>query len=254
MLFMNSHSRMPTVIVQARMGASRLPGKPLLEVLGRPLLSYLIERLKRCNKVERIAVATSCLPQDDPIVDVANKEKVAVIRGDETDVLSRYWLACQELDAASVVRITADCPMIDPPLVDVVCTLFMATEADYVSNTQRRTYPRGFDVEVFTREALEKSNKEAIDPEEREHVTLYIRRNPQLFQMRSYAELEDLSHYRFVVDTQEDFEFVKKIMERLYPVYPSFRLSDILKVLKVFPELTKINAHIQQRIPKGLVS
>lgn len=244
---MRSHSRLPTVVVQARMGASRLPGKPLFQVLGRPLLSYLIERLKMCRNIDRIAIATSTLPQDDPIAEAAKKEGIAVIRGDESDVLSRYLLACTELDASSIIRITADCPLIDPDVVDHAASLFMDSNADYVSNTQKRTYPRGLDVEVFSREVLEKMAREAQTTEEREHVTLFIHHHPQAFQMKNFLNSEDVSHFRFTVDMEEDFELIRKMIEMLYPVKPAFKLADMVELMHKYPELAKINAHIEQK-------
>jgi spore coat polysaccharide biosynthesis protein SpsF len=251
---MSSYSSYPTVIVQARMGASRLPGKPLFEVLGRPLLAFLIERLKACRKIAQIAVATSVLPQDDPIAAIAGKEGAAVIRGDETDVLSRYALACKNLNASSVIRITGDCPLIDPEVVDLAADLFMGSGADYVSNTQARTYPRGLDVEVFSREVLEMMDREAKDPEEREHVTLFIHRHPDRFQMKNFTYSEDASRFRLTVDTEQDFELIRKIFEALYPSNPPFRLADMLLLLKKYPEWAKINAGVFQKIPKGSMS
>lgn len=253
---MNSTTRpfLPTVIVQARMGAFRLPGKPLLEVMGRPLLAYLIERLKHCRKISQIAVATSKLPQDDPIVALAAKEGAAVVRGDETDVLSRYALACKDLTASSVIRITGDCPLIDPEVVDLASDLFTASDADYVSNTQMRTYPRGLDVEVFSRDVLEKMDREAIDPEEREHVTLFIHHHPELFQMKNFTYSEDVSRFRFTVDTEKDFELIRKMLEALYPANSAFNLADMLALMKKYPEWANINAEVKQKIPKGLLS
>lgn len=241
-------SSYPTVIVQARMGASRLPGKPLLQVMGRPLLSYLIERLNRCQKISSVAIATSVLPKDDPIAELTTKEGAALIRGDETDVLSRYLLAAQKLNASSIIRITADCPLMDPDVVDRASELFMTSEVDYVSNTQVRTFPRGLDVEVFSREVLEQMAKEAKDPQEREHVTLYLHHHAPQFQMKNFAYSEDASRYRFTVDTEEDFELIRKLFEALYPRNPAFTLEDMLHLMKEHPEWAKINAHVEQKL------
>lgn len=240
-------SSFPTVIIQARMGSTRLPGKTLMPVLGRPLLSHLIERLKHCHKIAGIAVATTTLFQDHPIADLAMNQGVAVIRGDEADVLSRYLLASKDLKAASLIRITADCPLMDPEVVDFASDLFMTSGVDYVSNTQVRTYPRGLDVEVFSSSVLERIAKEAVDSEEREHVTLFIHRHPGLFSMKNFCYSVDASHLRLTVDTEEDFTLIQKIINALYPLNPSFKLRDILLLMEKHPEWEKINKEVRQK-------
>lgn len=244
-------SKLPTVIIQARMGATRLPGKPLLEVLGRPLLSHLIERLKRCQKISGIVIATTDLPQDDPIVSLAKKEGVSFFRGDENDVLSRYYHASKEFDASSIIRITADCPLMDPEVVDLAADLFMNSKSDYISNTLERTYPRGLDVEVFSRDVLDAMNEKATKANEREHVTLYVHHHPELYKMKNFCYREDASGFRFTVDTQEDFELIRRIFESLYPENPAFLLADMLLLMQKYPKWAEINAHIEQKKVEG---
>lgn len=237
------------LIVQARMGASRLPGKPLLKVLDKPLLLYLVERLKRVKYGSKLVVATTRERRDFPIVDLMQKEGIRVIRGSEEDVLSRYLLAARELDAKIIVRITADCPLIDPAIIDGAIHLFLKAKppCDYLSNTLERTYPRGMDVEVFSRKALERANRDASSMSEREHVTLYLYRHPELFTLRGFCYKENFSHLRLTVDTKDDFFLIKKIVEFLYPKNPHFRLEDMLELLKKHPAWVKLNQYVKQK-------
>lgn len=237
------------VIVQARMGAARFPGKPLKTILSRPLLHYLIERLKRVKLATSIVIATTTNERDDPIANLALQEKVNVFRGSEEDVLSRYIEAAKQNKADIIVRITADCPLIDPLIIDQVIQGFLDVKPplDYFSNALTRTFPRGLDVEVFSYKALQKAHQEAKLSEEREHVTLYLYRHPELFRIGNFCYIFDASSYRLTVDTPEDFELITKIYESLYPTNPHFTLEDVLKLLDKHPELTKINAHIKQK-------
>lgn len=246
---MSSGSPSTTVaIVQARMGATRLFGKPLKEVLGRPLLDYQIERLKRCQSLDQIVIATTDKKQDNPIADLSKQLGVGLFRGSEEDVLDRYFKAAQNFSANAVVRITGDCPLADPYLIDQIVKEFQNKQpCDYLSNALDRTFPRGMDVEVFSFQALEKAAREAKKPEEREHVTPYLYRHPEMFKSENFVSNEDNSKYRLTVDTAEDFELISKLIEILYPKNPQFSLDDILKLLKKNPELAAINAHVEQK-------
>ncbi len=230
------------VIVQARMGASRLPGKPLLEVLGKPLLFYLITRLKRCEKVHEIIIATTDKPQDQVIADYAMSLGVKVVRGDEENVLARYGLAAVNCDL--IVRVTADCPLMDPSVIDQMIERF---RPDYFSNTLVRTFPRGLDVEIFTKNALEIAFKEANKPFEKEHVTPYFYQHPEKFHLGNFLYEEDASNHRWTVDTKEDFELIKRMIEALYPIKPDFNLRDMLDLIKKHPEWEDLNRHVEQK-------
>lgn len=234
-------------IIQARMGSTRLPGKILKNVLGKPLLGYLIDRLKGSRHVNKIVIATTDQKQDDPIAVYAKNQNVEVFRGSEDDVLDRYAKAAKQSGAGVVVRITSDCPLIDPSVIDRGVQIFLDNDADYVTNTLTRTYPRGMDVEVFSREALEIAADKAIAKEEREHVTPYIVRHPDLFKQRNFIYSHDNSSLRWTVDTQEDFMLISKLIELVYPENPDFTLEDLLLINQKHPELKLINAHIEQK-------
>lgn len=237
------------IVVQARMGSTRLPGKSLRLILGQPLLGYLIERLKRVKLADELIVATTNADADQAIADFCIKKAVLCIRGSEEDVLDRYKQAADSGKATVIVRISGDCPLIDPAVVDKVIKQFIdrSPEVDYVSNTLTRTYPRGMDVEVMSKQALDKAHKEAKLPEEREHVTPYIYRHPELFHLLNVPLPGDLSNLRLTVDTQEDFELIKLILEELYPTNQNFSLEDILKAFNNHPEWKSINAEVKQK-------
>lgn len=235
------------IIVQARMGATRLPGKPLKTVLGKPLLSYLIERLKRVKKADEIIIATTEKPQDYKIVELCHEAKIPTFCGSEEDVLGRYYQAAKKAGADVIVRVTGDCPLIDPEVIDQVIHFFLKGGYDYAANTLERTFPRGMDVEVFTFAALEKAASEATAPEEREHVTPFLYRQPELFKLGNFTRDDNQSRHRLTVDTQEDLILITLLLEHLYPEKQEFTLDDLLKILKEHPEWEKINANVQQK-------
>lgn len=223
------------------MGSSRLPGKVLKDIAGRPMLSYQMERLRRVKRAERIVVATTDQPADDAVERFCQKEKIACVRGSEHDVLARYHLAIERFPADVVVRITADCPLIDPAIVDEAIAAY---EPDYVSNMLETTYPYGMAVEVFSAQALREAHREAKDPAEREHVTPFIYRHPERYRLRSLTMAPNLSHHRWTVDTPEDFELVSRLLKTLKP---HFTLQDVLAVLDKHPDWCAINAHVEQK-------
>ncbi len=229
------------IVVQARMGSSRLPGKVLKPILGRPMLSYQMERLRRAKRAERIVIATTDRPADDAVEAFCQKEKLACVRGSEDDVLARYHLALERFPADPVVRITADCPLIDPRLVDEAIGAY---EPDYVSNMLEKTYPLGMAVEVFSAQALREAHREAKDPAEREHVTPFIYRRPERYRLKSLIMTPNLSGHRWTVDTPEDFELVSRLLKTLKPC---FTLHDVLAVLDEHPDWRAINAHVEQK-------
>lgn len=235
--------------IQARMGSTRLPGKVLKQVLERPLLDFLVERLTQCRALDQIVILTSKLAQDDAIASFCQEKNLLCFRGSEEDVLDRYYQAALETKPDGILRITADCPLIDPDIVDQVVKVFHqhAPHADYVSNSLQRTFPRGLDVEIFSFKALEQAFQQAHRPEEREHVTLYLYRHPEKFKLYNVAHIPSLATYRWTVDTPEDFTLIRLILEHLYPKNSQFRLNDILHLLKEHPDWNQINAHIEQK-------
>ncbi len=239
------------VIVQARMTSTRLPGKVLLPLAGRPMLARLLERLARVRRADSIVVATTTNATDDPIVDLCSTMGVACFRGSEHDVLSRYAGAAAAHGAELVVRVTSDCPLLDPQLVDELIELFSqsAGTLDYVSNMLEPSYPYGMAVEVMTMATLLAAAAEATRDDEREHVTPYVYRHPERFRLRSVRYPTDLSRHRWTVDTPEDYELVGRIFAALSPRKPDFVMDDVLGLLREHPEWSRINEHVIQRKP-----
>ncbi|CAF24290.1 cytidylyltransferase domain-containing protein [Candidatus Protochlamydia amoebophila] len=237
------------IFVQARMGSTRLPGKVLKPVLGKPLLGYLLERLKDVKEVDEIVILSTTNSQDDVIEAYCQQLGIFCFRGSENDVLERYYQAALIRKVDVVIRITADCPLIDPDIIDQVVGLFKKEifQYDYISNSFERTFPRGLDVEVFTFEALQTAFKMATSLIQKEHVTPFIYQNPGLFKLKNIAHHPSLHLYRWTVDTPEDFELIKLILENLYPHCPKFRLNDILHLLSLNPDWNLINAYIKQK-------
>ena len=237
------------IIVQARMTSTRLPGKVLMPVMGKPLLEYQIERLQRVRRADDIIIATTTNDTDQPIVDLAERLGIKVFRGSEEDVLSRYFGAAKENDLEVVVRITSDCPLIDPAVVDAVIGAYLENteKCDYVSNCLNRTFPRGMDTEVFPFSLLEKVYCEAIEQPYREHVTPYIYEDSQRFRLLNVAFQRDESHQRWTVDTPEDFKLIEHILETLYPINSFFDLEDVLALMSVHPNWYEINSQIEQK-------
>ena len=237
------------VIVQARMTSTRLPGKVMKRVLGKPLLEYQLERLRRVTLADEIVVATTTNAEDQPIVDLCERLDVPCFRGSERDVLARYYEAATQHPADAVVRVTSDCPVIDPAVVIEVIRYYrdQRDRLDYVSNGLSRTYPRGMDTEVFSYQALREAYVEATDEPEREHVTPFIYRRPKRYRLANVAFRKDASRHRWTVDTREDFELVRRIIEGLYPGNRNFTLADMLELIEAHPDWAEINAHVEQK-------
>ena len=232
------------IIVQARMGSTRLPGKVLKKVCGKTLLELQNERIQMVAGIDRIVIATTVAAGDDEIVQVCTKNGIDCFRGSENDVLDRYYqaacnLGCKPED--TILRITADCPLIDPQVVTSVLQLYDEAGADYASNTDPPTYPDGLDVEVFSFAVLARTWQEAALPSEREHVTPYIRNRPELFTQVNLKNDIDLSNLRWTVDNPEDFELVRLIYENLYILKRDFLMRDILELLDKNPHYKNIN-------------
>jgi len=234
-------------IVQARMGSTRLPGKVMMDLLGEPVLVRDVNRLRRSKLLDEIVIATTNLPADDQIVSLCQERGWLYSRGDENDLLDRYYQAARARDVDVVVRVTSDCPMIDPEVVDrVIGVLLDLPHVDYVSNTlPPRTFPRGLDTEAMTFEALERAWKEDTDPKLREHATPYIYRNPDKFQIHGVINGMDLSSHRWTLDTPEDLAFIRAVYERFGNDH--FTTKDVLEYLDKHPEIVSINCDIRQK-------
>lgn len=231
------------VITQARVGSTRLPGKIMKEILGKTILIHDLDRIKEMKTINKIVVATTDLEKDDIIVKTVTRydNNIGIYRGSERDVLDRYYKASIEFNADVIVRITSDCPLIDPRISDLVVETFLKNESDYCCNNMPRTYPHGLDTETFSFETLERAWKEAHTPYEREHVTPYIVDNQDKFKMINVRNNVDLSRLRWTLDYPEDFEFIAEIYKRLYPKKKIFYVDDILGVLNREPWLIEIN-------------
>lgn len=236
------------IIIQARMTSTRLPGKILKEVLHKTLLEYQLERLQRVELAHQIVVATTINDNDEPIVKLCRRLGISCFRGSEDDVLSRYYYAAREYEADVVVRITSDCPLIDPQLVDQVIRHYIdnSDHYDYVANILERTYPRGMDTEVFPFRILEEAQLNAVEASEREHVTPYMREAGR-YRLGNVCYDVDQSRHRWTVDQAEDFELIKLILESFYPVNPHFTMGDVLNLLNEHPDWVKINAGVEQK-------
>lgn len=236
------------VVVQARMGSSRLPGKVALPLAGAPLLVRMIERIRRATTPFEICVATSTESQDDVVVELAREAGVPAHRGHPLDCLNRHLTAAQALGADVVVKIPSDCPLIDPGVIDRVLGVFFAEPGryDFVSNLHPGTWPDGNDVEVMPRALLELADKEATRPLEREHTTPFFWENPERFRVGNvrWESGEDLSmSHRFTIDYPEDYAFIAAVYEALYPAKrESFSLYDILELVKNRPDIYTLNA------------
>lgn len=235
------------IIVQARMTSTRLPGKVLLPLAGEPMLTRLIERLRRVRRADGIVVATTTNATDDPIAALCAQLGVPCHRGSEHDVLSRYADAARVHGADVVVRITSDCPLIDPALIDQTIAAFDEGGSDYVSNMLPPTWPYGMAVEVFSAAALAQAHAEATQAAEREHVTPFLYWHPERYRLRNVASPVDLSHHRWTVDTPEDYALVSRLFDHLMPTRPNFTQADVLALLEQHPDWIAINQHIRQK-------
>lgn len=236
-------------IIQARMTSTRLPGKIMKKVLDKTLLEYQLERVSRSRLIDEVVVATTVNKTDDVIVDLCENLNYSFYRGSEDNVLSRYYEAAKNTNADIIVRLTSDCPLLDPEVIDQVIELFIQKRSnfDYVSNTLIRSYPRGMDTEVFSMGTLYKAYINAKDISAKEHVTSYIYSNPKEFKLENLKCASDLSVHRWTVDTEEDFELIKRIIENLYPVKKEFTLQDCVSLVLENPRWMLLNSHIEQK-------
>lgn len=228
-------------IIQARISSSRLPGKVLAPVFGKPMLERQVERLKRCALIDELLLATSQEAEDDPVAELGNRLSLSVYRGSLDDVLDRYYRAAAAINAQHIVRLTADCPLADPGIIDELVCFYLDGGWDYAANCIDPTLPDGLDAEVFTFESLSIAWREAERSSEREHVTLFFRSRSDRFKIGNWKYTSDLSGLRWTVDTAADLAFVREVYDRLYPDNPAFSMGDVLALVGSNPELTKIN-------------
>ena len=238
-------------ILQARVGSSRLPGKVLMPACGRPLIARMIDRVRRANRLADLWLATSVNPENDALVEEARRLGVPVHRGSEDDVLARFAGAAAQARGDVLVRLTGDCPLHDPAVIDEAVGLYAEGGADYVSNALEPTFPDGLDVEVFSREALDRADREATTTVQREHVTPFIHRHhdpdpARPFRVRHFRAPADFSHLRWTVDEPADYDFVCRVFEALLPSQPDFGWLDVVALLTREPSLLGQNAGFQR--------
>lgn len=229
-------------IIQARMSSTRLPGKVLMTLAGQPVLGHVVKRIRACQTIADVVVATSSDATDDDIEVWCKSVNVSCYRGSLNDVLDRYYQAAILHGADAVVRITADCPAIDPTIVDEVVHEFLAGGYEFYGLAGE--FPDGLDCTVFAFSALARAWREAVLPSEREHVGPYIEKHPGIFKSGSLKKFSGLSHYRWTLDEPRDYEFLQRVFSRLYQPDQIFLASDVLALLENEPELMQLNSEI----------
>lgn len=234
------------------MGSTRLPGKVLKPLNGIPMIWIIMRNLQRSKQITKSIVVTSNSPKDDILIDCLKKYNIEYFRGSENDVLSRFYNVAVKEKADIIVRITADCPLLDPEIVDMIISEAVTKKTDYCSNAEVRTFPRGYDVEVFTFDILKKMFFETKNPDDLEHVTLFIHKNLNLFNTLNVTAPQNKHHpeWRVCVDTEEDFQLIEKIF-KYYKNKSLIKYDDIIDLFKKYPELPNINKAIKQKTVKN---
>ncbi|MCK4660008.1 MAG: glycosyltransferase family protein [Phycisphaerae bacterium] len=233
-------------IIQARMGSSRLPGKVLKDLGGKTMLARVVQRVQQTRLVGNVVVATTDLAADEPIVAACNRLGVDVYRGSEQDVLDRYYRTAQAYKADAIVRVTSDCPLIDPEITDRVIRVFLDEKPDYASNILKRSYPRGLDTEVVTFSALEQAWRAATESYQRVHVLPYITEHEGVFRLVSVTGRSDYSNHRWTVDVPDDLAFARAVYARLADG-GNFNWRDVLRLLAGEPWLQQLNCQVLQK-------
>lgn len=235
------------VIIQARLGSTRLPGKVLMNLQGFPVLYHVLSRMQEIEN-SQVVIATSTASGDDEIEEFCKENQVDCFRGSEENVLERFYQAAVHYNFDTIVRITSDCPLIDPQIATSIINYYYDMDCDLATNggadPDNRTFPRGMDVSVFSYEVLEEAYKNATTKHQKEHVTPYIYEHKKI---AYYKQVKDQSKYRLTLDTKEDYQLIKAIYAELYREGELFYLDDVVNLLESKPELTKINQHIQQK-------
>jgi len=235
--------------IEARMTSTRLPGKVLLPVLGKPILFYLVERLKSVRKIDEIVLATTINPQDDSLEAFAIENNIKCFRGSEDDVLQRVIGAVDSVNGTTIIEITGDCPIVDVELVSQVISLYEHNDVKYASNAHIRSYPDGMDVQVFALDTLIKSSTMTTNSLHREHVSLHIRENSCLFPHANLIAPPKLNYPNLglTLDEPDDYKLLKTLIERLYPLNPLFGCMEVLDLLAENPELLKLNNLVERK-------
>ncbi len=228
-------------VLQARVSSTRLPGKVLLPVLGEPMIARQIERVRRATMLDGLVVATSIDPSDHPLAELCHRLGVDCFRGSLDDVLERFLGAVRGRGADHIVRLTGDCPLADPGVIDDLIRLHLAGDFDYSTNAIPPTFPDGLDAEAARISALQRAGYEAASGTEREHVTQYLVRHPEIFTRGTLESAEDYSAMRWTVDERADLDFVREVYAALYPKNPAFSWRDVHSLLAAKPELSTIN-------------
>jgi spore coat polysaccharide biosynthesis protein SpsF len=235
--------------IEARMTSTRLPGKVLKECLGKPMMELMIERVRRCETIDEIVIATTTNKADDPLEALAKKLNVSIHRGSENDVVQRVVDAHRNAQSEIVVQLTGDCPIIDPEVVDVLVRFYRMNHFDYVSNAVIRSYPIGLDTQVSSFSILEKSLELAKTESDHEHLYATIYKRPEQFRLYHFVGPQELiwPELRLTLDTAEDLALISAVYKALYPSNPAFRTIDIIRFLKANPHLVEINRFIPSK-------
>lgn len=239
-------------IVETRMSSTRLPGKSMKRILGRPVLALLIERLKNVRLLDDIVVATTVKKEDDVIERLSKKLGVGCFRGSEKDVLKRVLKTAKRVQADLIIEVLGDCPLIDPQLVEKGIKIFLKGDYDYLNNALERSFPNGLDFQIYPVKVLEEVNRLTDDPLDREHVTLYIYSHPERYKIKILRASGELYWPKLAItlDTPQDFKLIKIIFENLYPKNPQFTAFDVVRFLRANPKLLKINKDVKRKTVK----
>ena len=233
------------LMIQARIGSNRLPEKVLKSIEGKPMIWHVINRVKKIPNLQQIILITTQKEEDNELAKIADEHEISLFRGDENDVLNRHYECAVSNKADHIIRITGDCPLIDPNIVQKILEFYLENNYDYVSNTINPTFPDGLDTEIFSFKTLMDSNENAKLPSEREHVTPYITNHPEKFNLFNFENERDLSFLRWTVDEELDLQLIKKIYEKMRPD-KIFRFDQVLNLFEQFPELSHINKGIER--------
>ena len=246
----NNKKKKIVAIIQVRMTSTRLPGKVLMDIEGKPMIWHVINRLKFSKELDDVILAISNKRESDILEKFAKNNSIKYFRESEEDVLLRYYKTAKKFKVDVIVRITSDCPLIDPKIIDMVIQKYLNSGTDYASNTLERTFPKGLDVEVLNFNTLEESYQKAKEYYEREHVTPYIYKNPKKFRLINVKNKNNLSYMRWVVDEKKDLEFIREIYKKIYLKKKIFYMKDIAAILGKYPKLMKINEKVKQKNEK----
>ena len=233
-------------IIQARMGSERLPGKVLLDIEGQTMLERVVRRIQRSSSIDDVVIATTDRPADVVVAGEAERIGVKVVRGDEDDVLDRFRQAAIESGAATIVRVSADSPLVDPEVIDMVVDAFLSHDVDYASNKLEPSFPLGLDVEAFSRDALESAWQDAAEPYERSHVTVRMYSSASSMRTLPVTTTPDRHSWRWTVDTAEDLEFARQVFRRMGGGN-EFSWRDVVSLIEANPGLAAINSHLRPK-------